>query len=125
MGVSEGVPDCTDAVQVGLNEAVYSARAIRCGDRLAVPVPRNLVERWGMREGDLISVRLTRYVPAIPAWPPEWLVSPELLERWLQWMPWLPEQVREEIRRRGRLPRELTVMGDGSVRATWERAARS
>jgi hypothetical protein len=124
MGMSEGIPDVTDAVHVGLDEAVYMARAIRCGDRLAVPVPRNLIEGWRLGEGDSVSVHLIRYVPATPAWPPEWLVA-GLLERWLQWMPWLPGDIREEIRRRGRLPRELTVMGDGSVRATWERAARS
>jgi len=139
------VPDYTGVFRMDDGGVSYTARAIRCGDRLAVVVADEFIRNWGLKEGDWVTVRLN-YVGSlgmsmmelknmVPAWlrrlieengdriPDLWYLprahGPDF-EEWLQWLSQLSERVVEEARRRGQLPGLIVTMGDGSVRVVWE-----
>jgi hypothetical protein len=143
--MSEGVPDYVGFINLREYGVSYTARAIRCGDRLAVVVADEFIRNWGLKEGDWVTVhmnyvgsldeRMMELKNMLPDWlrrlieenggriPDLWYLprarGPDF-EEWLQWLSRLSERVVEEARRRGQLPGVIVTMGDGSVRVVWD-----
>ena len=74
--MSEGIPDCTEAMPLDFGGVIYTARAIRCGDRLAVVVAPEFIRNWGLKEGEWVIVRLNYIGPLDEK---EWMRSLEIL----------------------------------------------
>jgi hypothetical protein len=139
--MGEGIPDYTGVFRMYGGGVSYTARAIRCGDHLVVRIADEFIRNQGLREGDWVTAHLNyvgsldermMHLRGILPEPlrrladeqggeiPDVLLLPSVyrsdLEKWIQW---LPEQIREEARRRKELPKSLAMMKDGSVRAIW------
>ena len=136
----KGEPDHTPVYKSYGGKVTYTAKAIRCGDRLVMVIAGEFIQNWGLKEGDWVNVNL-QYVGPLEeklAMLPDWLRklaeeeggrlpdmlllpsgSPRDLEKWLQELSWLPEQIKEEARERGELPKALIKMHDGRMIARW------
>ena len=76
MAMGEGIPDVVGVVPLDSGRVGYTARAIRCGDRLAVVVAPEFIRNWGLKEGEWVMVRLDYIGPLDEK---EWMRSLEML----------------------------------------------
>jgi hypothetical protein len=74
--MGEGIPDVVGVTPLDFGRVVYTARAIRCGDRLAVVVAPEFIRNWGLKEGEWVIVRLNYVGPLDEK---EWMRSLEML----------------------------------------------
>jgi hypothetical protein len=74
--MSEAIPDYVGVYKMHGGGVSYTARAIRCGDRLAVVVAPEFVRNWGLEEGEWVMVRLNYIGPLDEK---EWMRSLEIL----------------------------------------------
>jgi hypothetical protein len=71
--MGEAIPDYVGVYKMHGGGVSYTARAIRCGDRLVVVVAPEFIRNWGLEEGQWVTVHLN-------------YVGPLDEKEWAKWM---------------------------------------